>query len=78
MFFEQPKTAKDLANVIGRAHMDVQLISIAFSLVFSQGVLNDACCTWDCHPTAEDTWDNFIQHFTEAHQELTKLQLAAK
>eukprot|EP00957_Ditylum_brightwellii_P134907 10285780-Ditylum_brightwellii.AAC.1 len=58
--------------------MEAQLISIAFSLVFSQGVLNDACRTWCQRPVAEHTWDNFIQHFAEAHQELTELQSAAQ
>eukprot|EP00957_Ditylum_brightwellii_P061015 4631585-Ditylum_brightwellii.AAC.1 len=77
-FFEQLKTEKYLANANGTAYMEVQLISIAFSLVFSQGVLNDTCCTWHHHLITEHTWDNFIQHFTEVHQELTKLQLAAQ
>eukprot|EP00957_Ditylum_brightwellii_P013019 983374-Ditylum_brightwellii.AAC.2 len=78
IFFEQLETAKDLANANGTAYTQAQLISIAFSLVFSQGVLNDACGTWHRRPTAEHTWDNFIQHFTKAHQELTELQTAAQ
>eukprot|EP00957_Ditylum_brightwellii_P051492 3903459-Ditylum_brightwellii.AAC.1 len=27
---------------------------------------------------AEHTWDDFIQHFTEVHQELTELQSASR
>eukprot|EP00957_Ditylum_brightwellii_P003698 280245-Ditylum_brightwellii.AAC.1 len=78
MFFERLEIAKDLANANGMAYTEAQLISIAFSLIFSQGVLNDACRTWRRRPATEHIWDNFIQHFTKAHQELTELQSAAQ
>jgi hypothetical protein len=78
MFFEQLDMAKELANANGTAYTEAQLISIAFSLIFTQGVLNDACRTWRRRPAGEHTWVNFIQHFTEAHQELTELQSAAQ
>eukprot|EP00957_Ditylum_brightwellii_P061725 4683868-Ditylum_brightwellii.AAC.1 len=31
-----------------------------------------------CNPRAEHTWENFVLYFTEAHQELTELQMAAQ
>eukprot|EP00957_Ditylum_brightwellii_P203163 15333488-Ditylum_brightwellii.AAC.1 len=70
--------AKDLANANGMAYTQAQLISIAFSLIFSQGVLNNACRMWPRRTAAEHTWENFIQHFTKAHQELTELQSATQ
>eukprot|EP00957_Ditylum_brightwellii_P094438 7190975-Ditylum_brightwellii.AAC.1 len=78
MFFEQLESTQDLTNANGTMYTKVQLISIAFSLVFQQDVVNDACQTWHHRPTAEHTWDNFVQHFTEAHQELVLLQSAAQ
>eukprot|EP00957_Ditylum_brightwellii_P171971 13093095-Ditylum_brightwellii.AAC.1 len=77
-FFELLEAAQDLASVNGTGYTKAQLINIAFSLVFQQGVVNDTCQTWQHQPTAEHTWDNFVCHFTEVHQELVGLQSAAQ
>eukprot|EP00957_Ditylum_brightwellii_P081763 6220759-Ditylum_brightwellii.AAC.1 len=77
MFFEQIETACDLVHATGTAYTEAQLVSIIFSLIFQQGVVNNACCMWQSRPAAKHTWYNFVQHFTEAYQELTELQLVA-
>eukprot|EP00957_Ditylum_brightwellii_P106920 8156970-Ditylum_brightwellii.AAC.1 len=68
---------QDLATAGENAYSDVQLTNIAYNLIFSTGVHNDACKEWIRLTAAGQTRAAFKPHFTAAHQMLHKIQTSA-
>eukprot|EP00957_Ditylum_brightwellii_P096225 7329813-Ditylum_brightwellii.AAC.1 len=56
--------------VVGNANQPytvVQVLSIAYNLVFKTGVYKEACRKWCNKPDADKTWPNFKRHFAAAY-----------
>eukprot|EP00957_Ditylum_brightwellii_P107441 8197562-Ditylum_brightwellii.AAC.1 len=68
---------QDLASASNNTYTDAQLINIAYNLIFSTGVHNDACKEWLQLMPGARTWATFKPHFTEAHCLLHKMQTLA-
>eukprot|EP00957_Ditylum_brightwellii_P050539 3832978-Ditylum_brightwellii.AAC.1 len=77
MLFTCMDEVQDLVTAGDNAYTDVQLINIAYNLIFSTGVHNDACKEWIRLTTARRTWATFKPHFTETHRLLHKMQTSA-
>ena len=68
--FEQMEDGMELAEAGGTPYTDMQVVQMAYALVFKTGVFNDACRRWRRKAIAERTWANFKSHFTEAYAEV--------
>jgi hypothetical protein len=61
---------QELATDANRPIPDTDLTDSAFSSMFSCGLYDDECKTWEARPAAELTWPNFKAHFLEAQATL--------
>eukprot|EP00957_Ditylum_brightwellii_P128282 9784501-Ditylum_brightwellii.AAC.1 len=68
---------QDLTTAGENTYSDVQLTNIAYNLIFSTGVHNEACKEWIYLTPAGQTWAAFKPHFTAVHQLLHRMQTLA-
>jgi hypothetical protein len=63
-------TEANLASDANRPILDMDLIAAAFSTIFSCGLYDFECKTWEARPAVECTWPNFKNHFLLAQTTL--------
>jgi hypothetical protein len=77
LLFDQIEDAVAFTAVAQAPYSPVQIIAIAYTLVFTTGMLPEACRKWRRNP-ADRTWPNFKTFFAEAHQDLRDSQITSK
>jgi hypothetical protein len=75
--FDQIEDAVALAAAAQAPYSPAQIVAIAYTLVFTTGMLPEACRKWRRNP-ADHTWPNFKTFFAEAHQDLRDSQITSK
>ena len=61
-FFDQVEHAVSLAAAAQAPYSQAQIISIAYTLMFSTGMFPEACREWRRRPIAEHTWNYPASH----------------
>jgi hypothetical protein len=72
--FSQLKDAMDYADAGGNPYNAAQVVTNAYSIMFSTGLFPEACHEWRWQPPAYTTWANFKTDFAEAHLDLRLAQ----
>ena len=62
---QQIEEGQEIATSAGQAYPEIQLITMAYTLVYNTGEFFDACDEWNRKPAADKTWINFKTHFTQ-------------
>ena len=68
-FYSQIEDAMDYADAGRSAYTAAQVVTNAYSLIFSTGMFPESCREWRRKIEADKTWARFKIHFTEAHQD---------
>jgi hypothetical protein len=68
--FSQLEDAMDYADAGGNPYTAAQVVTNAYSIMFSTGLFPEACREWRRQPPAYTTWTNFKTDFAEAHLDL--------
>ena len=66
--YEQIEDAQELAAAGGAPYSPVQVVNVAFNLVFHTGHFKGACEKWRERAVDTQTWDEFKIFFAKAHQ----------
>jgi hypothetical protein len=72
--FSQLEDAMDYADAGSNPYSTAQVVTNAYSLMFSTGLLPEACREWRRKPGIDKTWANFKTDFAEAHHDLRLAQ----
>jgi hypothetical protein len=75
--FDQIEEAVSLAAAAQAPYTAAQIVSVAYTLVFTTGMFPEACHEWRRNP-ADHTWANFKAFFAEAHQDLRDSQITSR
>jgi hypothetical protein len=75
--FDQIEEAISLAAAAQAPYNAAQIVSIAYTLVFTTGMFPEACREW-CRNPADHTWANFKAFFAGAHQGLRDSQITTR
>jgi len=75
--FERIDDAVDFAEQGGIPYTPAQIVKHVYNLLFASGLFTDACREWKRKPTADHTYENLQQHFTDAEAELRESQMTA-
>ena len=75
---EQIDLAIAYANAGVAPYTEVQIVTIAYTLIFNTGMYNDACKEWRKRSASNKTWSNYKTHFMDAHDNLRQTQQTAK
>jgi hypothetical protein len=73
----QIEDAVALAAAAQAPYSPAKIVAIAYTLVFTTGMLPEACHEWRRNP-GDHTWPNFKTFFAEAHQDLRDSQITLK
>jgi hypothetical protein len=76
--FSQLEDAMDYADAGGNPYTAAQVVTNAYSIMFSTGLFPEACREWRRQPPAYTTWANFKTNFAEAHLDLRLAQGTTK
>jgi hypothetical protein len=68
--FSQIEDTMDFADAGGSPYTATQIVTNAYSIVFTTGLFPEACREWRRSPAADQTWAIFKTSFAEAHQDL--------
>jgi hypothetical protein len=63
---------QELATDAGRPIPDTDVVDASYSSIYTCGLYDDECKTWEARPDADRTWSNFKRHFLEAQTVLTR------
>eukprot|EP00957_Ditylum_brightwellii_P083024 6311574-Ditylum_brightwellii.AAC.1 len=77
VLFTQMDKVQDLATAGENTYSDAQLTNIAYKLIFSTSVQNEACKEWIHLTPAGQMWAAFKPNFTAAHRMLHEMQTLA-
>jgi hypothetical protein len=72
---EQIEDGMELADAGGQAFTDAQILTLAYTLVYTTGLYFDECKTWITKPPEDKTWDRFKTFFLVAQSDLRQQQL---
>jgi hypothetical protein len=72
--FYQLEDVMDYADAGGNPYTAAQVVTNAYSIMFSTGLFPEACREWRRQPPAYKTWANFKTDFAEAHLDLRLAQ----
>jgi hypothetical protein len=65
---------QELATDANRPIPNTDLVDAGFTSVFTCGLYDDECKTWESRPAADHTWPNFKAHFLQAQATLIRRQ----
>ena len=71
---DQVKGAIEYAAAGNTPYTPLQVVGIAYQLIFQNGMLNDYCKMWKQQDPANKTWTQFNKFFATAHKELRESQ----
>jgi hypothetical protein len=77
LLFDQIEDAVALSAAAQAPYSPAHILAIAYTLVFTTGMLPEACHKW-CRNLANHTWPNFKTFFNKAHQDLRDSQITSK
>lgn len=63
-----------LSDVADSLHTKCQLVSFGLKILRNVNNFQDGIKAWNCLPAANQTWQAFIAHFDNEHEELLKLR----
>ena len=78
MLSNQIDDAQDFAAAARQPYTNNQLLTTAYNLVYTTGLLFDDCKAWNRLLTNQKTMDNFKATFQQAQQELCDQQHTAQ
>ena len=67
--FEQTEDGNQHASCGNLPFSDSQLVNTGYNIICDTAALMKACKDWNKLPPQNKTWNNFKQHFSEAHAE---------
>ena len=67
LIIKKIETAVDFADSRKVPHTPDQVVTTAYSLIFSMGYFNNECHRWNQKPEASKTWAEFNIYFVEEH-----------
>ena len=67
---DQVEGAVEYAAAGNTPYTPLQVVGIAYQLIFQSGLFNDDCKLWKRRDLADKTWTQFKTFFATAHQEL--------
>ena len=68
--YEQIENAVEFSEARDALYTDMQVITIAYSLIFAQGIYKTACREWTKKAAVEKIWPNLKSHFPKTQRDL--------
>ena len=72
VLFDQVEDAVKFADNLAQPYTDLQVLCVAFNLIFETGQFTRSCKKWEEKITGDKNWVNFKLHYTKAHKRMQK------
>ena len=77
VLFDHIKDAAEFADNAAQPYTDLQVLHVAFNLMFNTGQFTRSCEKWEEKDSGNKNWGNFKLHFTKSHKRLRKSKSTA-